>query len=371
MTSEAPVPTAAAPVTAPVSATSLGPHTAVLLVAGFASIVLAAVTMLLHVPYAELQPGPAINTLGSQSGKPLISVSGHPTYPTSGSLELTTVTVSGGPGANLSVFEVLRGWLDPSAEVVPEDAVFPPGQTQQQSDQEHQQEMVSSQEEATAAALSTLGIEVPTVMTIDQVATGSPAAAVLKSGDVIVGVAGKPVQTLSALRDAVQKVRPGQPVPITVRRAGAERALSVTTQATQDGHTVLGVYINPTFRFPFSVKIQIDNVGGPSAGMMFALGIIDTLTPGALTGGKQIAGTGTIDSDGTVGPIGGIQQKMIGARRAGATWFLAPADDCSEVVGHVPSGLHVVRVATLAEARSAVQAIGTGKGTSALPACTR
>ncbi len=367
MTSEAPAPPAA---TAPEPAAGLGPHTAVLLVAGFLGIVLAAMTMLLHVPYAELQPGPAINTLGSHGGKALISVTGHRTYPTSGTLDLTTVTVSGGPGANLSVFEVLRGWLDSSAEVVPQDAVFPPGQTQQQSTQEQQQEMASSQEEATAAALTTLGIEVPTVMTIDQLAKGSSAAKVLKSGDVIVGVAGKPVQDLNALREAVQKVAPGQPIEVTVRRNGTDRTLPVTTLASQDGRTLLGVGINPKFNFPFKVRIQIDDVGGPSAGMMFALGIIDTLTPGALTGGKHIAGTGTIDSDGTVGPIGGIQQKMIGARRAGAAWFLAPADDCSEVVGHVPSGLRVVRVATLAQARSAVQAIGSGNGVTALQTCT-
>jgi PDZ domain-containing protein len=106
--------------------------------------------------------------------------------------------------------------------------------------------------------------------------------------------------------------------------------------------------------------------------MMFALGIVDKLTPGEMTGGERIAGTGTVDSDGTVGPIGGIQQKLVGAEGAGADWFLAPAGNCDEVVGHVPDGLRVVRVETLAQARDAVEAIGShdASAVDALPTCT-
>jgi PDZ domain-containing protein len=118
------------------------------------------------------------------------------------------------------------------------------------------------------------------------------------------------------------------------------------------------------------VSFGTKDVGGPSAGMMFALGIYDLLTPGPLTGGMKVAGTGTIDSRGEVGPIGGIQQKLVGARRAGARWFLAPASNCNEVVGHVPDGLRVVRTSTLHESRLAVEAIAAGRGQS-LPSCTR
>ncbi|GAP55345.1 uncharacterized protein YlbL [Arthrobacter sp. Hiyo6] len=124
------------------------------------------------------------------------------------------------------------------------------------------------------------------------------------------------------------------------------------------------------FKFPFDVKISLDKVGGPSAGMMFALGIVDTVTPGDLTGGKHIAGTGTITPDGAVGAIGGIGQKMYGARAGGATMFLAPAANCDEVVGHIPAGLQVVKVENLAEAREAVQTAGSGGDTSKLPVCT-
>jgi PDZ domain-containing protein len=145
----------------------------------------------------------------------------------------------------------------------------------------------------------------------------------------------------------------------------------VRTSAGPAGEALIGVELDPSYRFPFSIRIGIDNVGGPSAGTMFALGIIDTLTPGSLTGGQRIAGTGTISAAGGVGAIGGIRHKMVGARRAGARWFLAPAANCAEVVGHVPAGLRVVRVRTLSEALDAVQRIAAHRETGSLPACTR
>jgi PDZ domain-containing protein len=341
----------------------------VLLVSGFATVLLAAAATLLPVPYAALKPGPAINTLGSQNGKPLIAVTGHQTHPVTGNLDLTTVTVVGGPAGKLTVADLIVGVLDPSIAIVPEGDVFPSGQTQQQNRQQNQQEMVTSQEQATAAALSELGIKVPTTLTISEVQAGAPSASVLKRGDVLLAIGGVRTDDLTAVRNELQKVTEGGSVQVTVRRGGREQKLVAGTREA-DGRTVLGIMIDPQFHFPFSVKIQIDDIGGPSAGMMFALGIIDVLTPGAMTGGNHLAGTGTIDSDGTVGAIGGIQEKMIGARRAGASWFLSPADDCGEVVGHVPDDLRVVRVSTLHEARQAVTAIAAGTGDS-LPSCAK
>jgi PDZ domain-containing protein len=124
------------------------------------------------------------------------------------------------------------------------------------------------------------------------------------------------------------------------------------------------------YEFPIDVEIQLNNVGGPSAGMMFSLGIIDKLTPGAITGGESIAGTGTIDSSGVVGGIGGIRQKMYGARDAGASWMLAPASNCNEVVGHIPDGLRVIPVETLDEARGVVEQIGEGADSAGFAECT-
>jgi PDZ domain-containing protein len=152
-----------------------------------------------------------------------------------------------------------------------------------------------------------------------------------------------------------------------VRRAGAEKVLKVRT-IDAEGKAVVGILLRTEFVFPTKVSINAGDVGGPSAGMMFSLAIYDKLTPGSLTGGLNIAGTGTINSAGAVGPIGGIQQKLVGAKRGGAVWFLAPADNCNEVVGHVPEGLKVVKVATFTQARDAVMAIAA-KNTKSLPTC--
>ncbi len=350
------------------AAIRLEPRSAVLVLSGFLTVLLAAALALMPVRYAVLKPGPVFNTLGSQKGVPLISITGHPTYPAKGTLDLTTVTIYGGPGGKVSLLTALEGWLDNSVAVVPQEALFPPNVTQKQNAQENRQEMTTSQESATAAALSVLGIHVPTTLQIVGLDPSSPAASVLQPKDVVLAVDSHPITDLAALRAALQNVPPGGTVTVRVRRNGTQRDLKVRTHRGDDGRTLLGVFIDPQFHFPFTVKISIENIGGPSAGTMFALGIIDKLTPGDMTGGKHIAGTGAIDPDGTVMPIGGIQQKMVAARRDGATWFLAPSQNCADVVGHVPDGLHVTRIATLAQAKAAVEAIAAGKGDS-LPTC--
>ena len=138
------------------------------------------------------------------------------------------------------------------------------------------------------------------------------------------------------------------------------------TAAQVDGRPVLGVEVQDHYQFPFTVTIQIGQIGGPSAGTMFALGIIDKISTENLTGGKFIAGTGEISANGVVSPIGGIQQKMIAARDAGATVFLAPAGNCSDTSGAVPAGLRVVKISTLSGAVSALDNIKAGKP---VPSC--
>jgi len=148
--------------------------------------------------------------------------------------------------------------------------------------------------------------------------------------------------------------------------------ITPTTATASDGttSTVIGIGTKTTYDLPVDITIQLDNVGGPSAGMMFALGMIDLLTPGELNGGKDVAGTGTIDADGNVGAIGGIRQKLFGAKDAGAEWFLAPESNCDEVVGHVPDGLTVFAVKTLDDSLAALKAIADGADTSKLPTCS-
>ena len=343
-------------------------RTALLLTSAFATVGLLSLALLLPVPYVVLRPGPAINTLGSEHGKQLIAVTGHATYPTSGSLDLTTVTLTGGPGTHVSLITALQAWFDASVEVVPEKALFPTGQTQESSRRENEQEMATSQESATVAAMRAIGITVPMKITVYSVTTGTPPSP-LRPKDVLLAVAGHRLTDDDTLRTQMATVKPGATVDVTVLRDGTEVVLHAPTRRASDGRALFGVRVDEDFAFPFTVKIQIDDVGGPSAGMMFALGIVDTLTPGQLTGGRSIAGTGTIDEAGVVGPIGGIAQKMVGARRAGATWFLAPAGNCDDVRGSVPAGMRVVKVSTLKDAMTAVQDIGTGQNLAALPSC--
>jgi PDZ domain-containing protein len=252
--------------------------------------------------------------------------------------------------------------------VFPEADFFPTGITDKQVEEQNAAEMADSQQEAVAVALTALGQKFTRHVLISGVATDAPSAGELKGGDEILTVDGTKVESPDTIRRVVGAHKPGDTVLLGLLRDGKPVQVAAKTRSS-GGRTTIGVFLGMRFEFPFTVKINAGDVGGPSAGTMFALGVYDTLTPGPLTGGQKIAGTGTIDYTGAVGPIGGIRQKLVGARDGGARWFLAPADNCNEVVGHVPDGLHVVRIATFDDARKAVQAIAANQATN-LPTCT-
>lgn len=339
----------------------------VLLTSTFALIALAALLSFVGLPYVVMSPGPATNILGTTGGEPLLEVDGADTYPTEGRLDFTTVSVRGGPGDRVTLYDVVRAWASPSDEVLPVDQVFPPDTTEEEAEEEGAAEMADSQNVAAATALRALGRDVPQVVTIAGLPDGSPSKGVFEPGDVLVTVDGDAASSADAVRAAVQRHAPGDTFPVVVRRGGSERTLTART-AESEGRTVIGVGLRVEYDLPVEVTLNTGSVGGPSAGLMFSLAIYDVLTPGGLTGGEDIAGTGTMEDDGVVGPIGGIRQKLVGARTEGAEWFLAPAANCDEVVGHVPGGLRVVRVATFAEGRAAVEAIARDDA-EALPTC--
>jgi PDZ domain-containing protein len=337
-----------------------------LAIAGLATVAAIAVAVLFPVPYVILTPGPTLNTLGKDSsGQPLISITGRQTYPASGHLNLVTISYQGGPGSNLNVFQALRAWLNPSEAVVPESELFPPGQTAQQTQQQDTEQMASSQELATAAALTQLHIKYQTTVEVLSTVAGYPASQVLKAGDVIESVDGKPVTGESSLSSMINQHPAGTTLQLQVLRKGQTLTIPVASKSS-GGNAVIGVQVQEQYKFPFNVRITVGDIGGPSAGMMFSLGIIDVLTPMNLTGGKFIAGTGEITASGQVQPIGGIQQKMVGARNAGATVFLTPAGNCADTKGAVPSGLKIVKVSTLSQAVSDLEALKVGKP---VPSC--
>jgi PDZ domain-containing protein len=340
-----------------------------MVVSGLMALALGITAASLPVPYVVESPGPTFNTLANDNGKPVISVTGRETFPAKGNLDLTTVYVDGGPNGPVSVFEAFSAWLDKSKAVYPEELIFPTGVTKEESQQESAVAMTTSQENATASALKELSIPFEQKLRVADLADQSASAGKLQAGDVFSTVNGKPVTSLSVVQEELAAGK-GKPATVVVTRDGAPVTETITPTENAAGKFILGVLLQYDFTFPFEVKISLEKVGGPSAGMMFALGIVDTVTPGDLTGGKHIAGTGTITPDGVVGSIGGIGQKMYGAREHGATVFLAPAANCAEVVGHIPDGLQVVKVENLAEAREAVSVVGSGGDTSGLPACT-
>jgi Lon-like protease len=337
-----------------------------LLIAGVCVLAGLVVAAVVSVPYVALTPGPTLNTLGKPNGKELIQISGRHTYPASGNLNLVTISYLGGPGTDFNIFSALRAWLTPTDAVVPESEIFGSGQTQQQVIQQDTQQMLGSQQDATAAALCYLNIPYTTADPISTVVKGTPAAGVLHPGDQITAVDGTPVGCQHDVVTMIRDRAPGAPVDLTFARNGTVKTVRLNTENVGN-KAVVGIQLgSPTYKFPFTVKINLADVGGPSAGLMFALGIIDKLTPGNLTGGRFIAGTGEIQPNGGIEPIGGIQQKMAGARAAGATVFLSPASNCANTAGAVPAGLRVVRVSSLAGAVSELQAIKAGRP---VPSC--
>jgi Lon-like protease len=337
-----------------------------LAISGVATVAAILVAVLFPVPYVILTPGPTLNTLGKDSsGQPLIAITGRQTYPTSGNLNMVTISYEGGPGVTLNVFEALRAWLDPSEAVVPESEIFPVGQTAQQTQAQDTEQMASSQELATAAALTQLHIPFQTNVEVLSTVAGYPASKVLKAGDVIESVDGKAVTGETSLSSMITAHPAGTTVQLQVLRAGKTLTIPVASKSS-GGTPVIGVQVQEQYKFPFNVNITVGNIGGPSAGMMFALGIIDKITTMNLTGGKFIAGTGEITASGQVQPIGGIQQKMVGARDAGATVFLAPAGNCSDVTGAIPAGLKVVKVSTLSGAITDLEDLKAGQP---VPSC--
>ena len=338
-----------------------------LLTAAGLVIVLGLLAALLPVPYVVLVPGPVTDTLGSLASKPVIAVSGAQTYPTGGHLYLTTVgVVPGSCSDSPTLQEALRAWFSPHQAVQPKQVICPPGQSSASVAAQNAEEMSQSQQDAVTAALLYLGYKpVSQRIVVGAITDGTPAAAVLRTGDAITAIDGSKVTGLDQLHSLIAAHPVGSDLAISIDRHGTHSVVHARTiRETGTGRPILG--FSPDLQATFKgvdVRIGIDpnSVGGPSAGLAFTLGIIDKLTPGDLTGGRTVAGTGTIDGFGNVGPIGGIQQKIAAASKAGATVFLAPASECPDARGAAPKSLKLVKVDTLSTAVKALESINAGR----------
>ena len=341
------------------------------------AVVAVVVTALAFAPstYVIERPGPVYDTLGTIAvggdTVPLVDIPIQETFPTTGSLDMLTVTTVGNRESHVSWLEIAKAWVDQSQSVIDVNVAFPDGETGEQSAEAGQAQMAQSQQQAIAAALTATGYTYMTAIAVAATTKGGPSDGLILPDDVVTAVNGTAVTDPDQLKALLLANGTEAAATVSVLRDAAPVDVQVTpVLSTADNPSpVLGIQITSSYTFPFEISIQASDVGGPSAGQMFALAIIDKLTPGSLNGGAAVAGTGTITETGAIGPIGGIQQKMYGAQRAGADYFLAPASNCDEVTGHIPAGLTVFAVSTIADSIHALTAISTGASTALLTHC--
>lgn len=327
----------------------------------------------LPAPYVIDNPGPTYDTLGtvqtSDGELSLINISGAPVFEGSGELRLTTVTRSGNPESLPGWLDVITGWFDSTRTVIPVDVAYPPGVTVEQNREAARVEMQNSQQESVAAALTYGGIPYTSMLVVTEALEGGPSEGVLLPDDVIVSAAGVPVNDVSELREIIAQSGTMSPLALRVDRGGRLETVEVVPRMSEGDTRVpmIGIVVTGRYEFPIDVEIALEDVGGPSAGLIFALGVIEKLSATDLTGGQVVAGTGTITANGDVGSIGGIRHKMYGALDDGATLFLAPAGNCNDVRGHVPEGLTVIPVVNLSDAVESLALAAAGKPTPACP----
>ena len=300
-----------------------------------------------RLPYYALGPGPARDV------QPLIHVSGHQEFPSDGKLIMTTVSFH-----EVSAIGVVVAWLDPHQAVVSRRSLYPPGETAEEEVQRALSQMDQSKIDATSVVLRRL-VDYPEDhgdgALIEFVYPGCPAEGELFAGDVVHQIDGVAIHTQDDAAEALDDAPIHEPISFEVAAGGESHTVTITRARCAGSERPL-VGVNLIDQFPFDVDISSGDVGGPSAGLMWALGLYDLLTPGDLTSGRTIAGTGTIDTRGHIGPIGGILDKVVGAERAGAQIFLVPADNMAELEGVDTGDMRLISVAKLQDALDALQA---------------
>jgi PDZ domain-containing protein len=307
------------------------------------------IALALPLPYVIFRPGTPENVLGKMISVPeSYSALDLASRNQEGRLFLTTVFVTT-PRSKVFGAEILKAWIRGDETVYPRDAIYPDGQDAKEIKSQEKFEMTSSQKYAIYNALTYLGFKVETEARVVEIVKESDAIGKIEIDDVIRKVDGKAVASSSEIVDLVRSKSPGDSISIEVERDGVTRVVPNVRLIQNSAGSAIGLFLVVDFDSPVDIAIEIKNTGGPSAGMIFALGIIEKMTGEDLLRGRKVAGSGTIDLQGRIGAIGGIENKLIGARRKGATLFLASINNCDEIA-HIPDGLQVIPVATLKEA---------------------
>jgi len=308
------------------------------------------------VPYVSLGPGPTFNTLGEVEGKEVVDIEGTEVHKTTGQLNMTTVSQRD----NLTLGQALTLWMSGREQLVPRDLVYPPDKSKDEIDEANNEEFKQSENSAEYAALGYL--KYAPAVTVQNVTKDGASAGKLQEGDAIDGVDGVPVSSLEQFQGIMEKTKPGQEVVLDFRRKNAPPGVAtIKLKSNPDKpHGFLGIGVVEAPWAPFKIDFNLANIGGPSAGLVFSLAVVDKLTTGDLSGDKFVAGTGTIASDGKVGSIGGITHKIVAAHEAGATVFLVPADNCDEAKSAHEDGIDLLKVDTLTQAVDSLKALSAG-----------
>ncbi len=318
-------------------------------------IALAAAIAFTPIPFVAWTAGSTYDVLGTRDGTPVIQIDGIPTYDTTGEIRMTTVNQTRADAA-LSLPEALFDYVMPQRDVLPRDLVYAPGKSASQVAVDEKTMMSTAQFDAIVAALRAAGQPVQELPMVTAVRVSGPSNDKLQPGDLILMVDNVEVTSSDDVVARIKDKGVGQKVVLQVQRQNARLSVTIdTVGSSSDGRVAtIGVSVGTGYSYAPSIKLNIDpSVGGGSGGLMMALAIYDKITPGDLLGGRVIAGTGTITATGTVGAIGGIQEKIAGAEAAGATVFFVPADNCQDTVG-VTSSMTLVKVSTLKDAIAAL-----------------
>ena len=308
------------------------------------------------VPYVALGPGPTFDTLGEVDGKAVVAIEGTPVQPTSGHLNMTTVSQRDG----LTLGQALAFWGSGNDQLIPRDLVFPPEKSRDDIQKSQDADFQRSEDNAEYAALNYL--KFPKAVTVEKVTDPGPSLGKLQPGDALEAVNGTKTPTIETFTSILKATKPGQEITIDYRRKNAASGTARITLGRNDDrdYGYLGVAVQDAPWAPFNIDFNLANIGGPSAGLMFSLAVVDKLTTGDLNGAKFIAGTGTIGPDGTVGPIGGISHKMSSAQEAGATVFLVPADNCDDARTATGNSMELIKAETLTQTIDALHTLTSG-----------
>jgi Lon-like protease len=295
-----------------------------------------------RLPVVALSPGPMEDVLAR------LKVEGTRVYDSEGKLYLTSVGIDD----NVRFYEALLDMANRDVQLVPRADLYPDREDSAEIDRENAALMDRSKETATVVALRQVGYDIkPSGVEVTQVVSGTPADGRLRAGDKILAADGHTVTSIDQVRKAIGGHRPGERVAFRVDRDRTRKDVAVPVQLA-DNQPRVGILLRDLFpELPIKVSIQTqNNIGGPSAGLIFTLSIIDKLTPGDLTAGRRVAGTGEIALDGAILPVGGVAEKLIAVHRLGVRTFLIPAGNCDSVRGQVPDGLRLVKVSNVEDA---------------------